>query len=145
MKLRTCLAGFLLAASCHNAWAQQRPGPTSASKIARTLTIATEQSAIVWLDEIRRGTTDQTGKLVLSKVSSGQHMLRVRAIGFKEITTPVLSAQRGEIRVRLLRSTDEAELAFQQAEAAREQAKDDASRQKAVELYRQALQLRPAF
>ena len=51
-------------------------------------------------------------------------------------------AQRGEIRVRLLRATDEADLAFQQAETARETARDDEARQKAAELYRQALKLR---
>ena len=58
---------------------------------------------------------------------------------------PVSPAQRGEIRVRLARTNDEAELTFQQAEIARESAKDDQSRQKSVDLYRQALQLRPAF
>src|SRR5437016_14029469 len=36
--------------------------------------------------------------------------------------------QRGEIKVRLLRTTDEAELTFQQAEAARETARDDEAR-----------------
>jgi tetratricopeptide (TPR) repeat protein len=145
MKLRICLAGFLLAVYGQTAWAQQRAKQTSIPNLARTLTIATEPDAVVWLDEIRRGTTDQTGKLVLLKVSSGGHALRVRAIGFKEVTTPVLRGQRGEIRQRLVRSTDEAELAFQQAEVAREQAKDDQARQKSAELYRQALQLRPAF
>jgi len=99
----------------------------------------------VWLDEIRRGTTDQAGKLALSRISSGQHSLRVRAAGFKEMTVPVLAAQQGEIRVRLLRTTDEAELTFQQAETARETARDDEARQRAADLYRQTLKLRAAF
>jgi len=47
--------------------------------------------------------------------------------------------------VRLARTNDETELSFQQAEEAREKAKDDESRQQAVELYRRALKLRPAF
>src|SRR5438128_7487162 len=141
MKLRICLAGFLLAVYGHPAWAQQRPKPAAVLNRARSLTIATEPNAIIWLDEIRRGTTDQTGKLVLLKVSPGRHVLRIRAMGFKEVTTPVQGFQRGEIKERLVRSTDEAELAFQQAETAREQAKDDESRQKSVELYRHALQL----
>ena len=55
------------------------------------------------------------------------------------------SGQSGEIKVRLPRTTDEAELTFQQAENARERSKDEDSRQKAAELYRQALKLRPAF
>ena len=44
-----------------------------------------------------------------------------------------------------MRTTDEAELAFQQAETARETARDDEARQKAADLYRRTLKLRPAF
>jgi tetratricopeptide (TPR) repeat protein len=80
----------------------------------------------------------------VTKLSAGRHTVRVRANGFKEATLPLLSAKRA-VTVRLLRTTDEAELLFQQAEQAREQAKDDESRQKAAELYRSALKLRPAF
>jgi tetratricopeptide (TPR) repeat protein len=146
MKLRVCLAGLLLTLYGHNAWTRQRPKtPAAAARTARTLVIAAEPNAIVWLDEIRRGTTDNVGKLVLAKVSSGAHSLRVRASGFKEVMMPITASQRGEIRVRLVRTTDEAELAFQEAENAREQARDEASRQKAAELYRRALRLRPAY
>jgi tetratricopeptide (TPR) repeat protein len=112
---------------------------------ARTLTILAEPNAIVWIDEIRRGTTDGGGRLSQIKVSAGAHNLRVRANGFKESSVPVTAAQRGEIRVRLVRTTDEAELAFQQAETARDAAKDEESRQKAVDLYRRTLRLRPGF
>lgn len=109
------------------------------------LTITTEPNAIIWLDEIRRGTTDAGGKLALSKVGTGRHTLRVRANGFKEVTLPLAAGRRGNVSVKLVRSTDAAELAFQRAETAREQAKDDAARQQAVGIYRQALKLRPAF
>jgi tetratricopeptide (TPR) repeat protein len=143
MKLRICLAALLLTVCGVAVLAQRKPIP--AATAGRTLTIVTEPNAIVWLDEIRRGTTDASGKLSLAKVSSGGHSLRVRAGGFKEVTMPVQAAQRGEIRVRLVRTTDEAELTFQQAETARETAKDDQSRQKSADLYRQALRLRPAF
>ena len=143
MKFRICLASFLLAVCGGAVLAQRKPIPTSNS--GRTLTIVTEPDAIVWLDEIRRGTTDAGGKLSLARVSSGAHSLRVRASGLKELTMPVSPAQRGEIRVRLVRTTDEAELTFQQAETARETAKDDQSRHRSVDLYRQALRLRPAF
>jgi tetratricopeptide (TPR) repeat protein len=123
----------------------QRPRTVPPPNTARTLTILTEPNAIVWIDEIRRGTTDGGGRLIQVKVSAGAHNLRVRANGFKESSVPVTAAQRGEIRVRLLRTTDEAELAFQQAETARDAAKDQESRQKAVDLYRRTLRLRPAF
>jgi tetratricopeptide (TPR) repeat protein len=144
MKLRICFAGLLLAACGGVAWAQ-RPKPTTAATTARTLTIVTEPNAIVWVDEIRRGTTDQGGTLAQVKVSAGAHTLRVRASGFKESSVPVPAAQRGVIKVRLVRTTDEAELAFQQAETARETAKDDESRQRAADLYRQTLKLRSTF
>ena len=110
-----------------------------------SLTIMTEPNAVVWLDEIRRGTADTSGKLTLTKVSPGRHTLRVRANGFKESTTPLLPGRRGIIPVRLVATTDKAELAFQEAETAREQAKDDGGREKSAEAYRRALKLRPVF
>ena len=140
-----CLGGLLLAVCFGIASAQQRRKPIVAPNAARALTLVTEPNAIVWLDEIRRGVTDAAGKLALKKISSGAHTLRLRANGFKEITMPIQPSQRGEIKVRLARTNDEAELTFQRAETARETAKDDASRQKAAELYRHALQLRIAF
>ena len=108
------------------------------------LTITTEPNAIVWIDEIRRGTTDASGKLSLTKVSAGRHSVRVRASGFKETTTPLLPGRR-VLAVKLLPTTDQAELRFQEAETAREKARDDLSLQKAVDLYREAIKLRPAF
>jgi tetratricopeptide (TPR) repeat protein len=108
------------------------------------VTITTEPNAIVWIDEIRRGTTDASGKLALTKVSAGRHSVRVRANGFKETTTPLLPGRR-VLAVKLAQSTDEAELRFQEAEVAREKARDDPSLQKAADLYREAIKLRPAF
>ncbi len=52
---------------------------------------------------------------------------------------------RGTLVVKLVQTTDQAELLFQQAETAREQAKDDDARQKAADLYRETLKLRAAF
>ena len=143
MKLRICLAALLLTICGSAVLAQRKPIPATNS--GRALMIVTEPNAIVWLDEIRRGATDAGGKLSLTKVSPGAHSLRVRAGGFKEVTLPISPAHRGEIRVRLARTTDEAELTFQQAETARETARDDEARQKSADLYRRALRLRPAF
>jgi tetratricopeptide (TPR) repeat protein len=132
-----CLSIFQTAPS-------QTSGPVSARLPGTSLTIATEPNAIVWIDEVRRGVTDATGKLTLAKSTPGRHTLRVRANGFKEMTGPLLPGRR-ELTVRLTRTNDEAELAFQKAEIAREQAKDDDSRKQAAELYRNALKLRRAF
>ena len=108
------------------------------------LTITTEPNAIVWIDEIRRGTTDASGKLTLTKVSAGRHSVRVRAKGFKETTAALLPGRR-MLPVKLLPTTDPAELKFQEAEAAREKARDQASQEKAADLYREALKLRSVF
>lgn len=144
MKLKIGLAVLLLIACGDMVSAQRRPNPDPAGK-ERALTVITEPNAIVWVDEIRRGTTDAGGTLALVKVSAGAHRLRVRAAGFKELTMSLTAGQRGEIKVRLVRTTDQAELTFQQAETARETARNDEARQKAADLYRQALKLRPAF
>jgi len=108
------------------------------------LIITTEPNAIIWIDEIRRGTTDDTGKLSLTKVSPGRHTVRVRASGFKE-TSVELAPGRRALAVKLVTTTDEAELLFQQAETAREKARDQSAQQKAADLYREAIKLRPAF
>jgi tetratricopeptide (TPR) repeat protein len=111
---------------------------------SRTFTITTEPNAVVWIDEIRRGVTDASGKLILKNVSPNRHRLRLRANGFKESTLPVLPG-RSSVTVTLVRTTDAAELAFQEAETAREKGTDEESRQRSVAAYRRALKLRPAF
>lgn len=108
------------------------------------LTITSEPNAIVWIDEIRRGTTDSSGKLSVARVSAGRHSVRVRADGFKETVTSLLPGRRA-LAVKLVRTTDQAELLFQEAEAAREKARDDAALQKAADLYREALKARAAY
>jgi tetratricopeptide (TPR) repeat protein len=109
-----------------------------------SLTITSEPNATVWIDEIRRGTTDASGKLTLIKVSAGRHSVRVRASGFKESTAALLPGRRA-LAVKLVTATDPAELKFQEAETAREKARDQAAQQNAAELYREAIKLRPAF
>lgn len=120
------------------------PNAFPQSRSTGAFTITTEPNATVWIDEIRRGVTDSAGKLEVKKVSVGRHVLRVRAMGFKEASVLVVAGKRSVV-VKLVRTTDEAELLFQQAEEAREKARDDVARQKAVELYREALKLRPAL
>lgn len=106
------------------------------------LTITTEPNAIVWIDEVRRGTTDASGKLTLTKLSPGRHTVRVRANAFKEATAVLLPGRR-TLAVKLVGTSDPAILMFQQAEKARESARDDASRENAAELYREALKNPP--
>lgn len=130
----------------HNSLAQHRTRRTPAtSSSSRSITIRTEPNAIVWIDEVRRGVTDREGKLVIKTAAAGRRILRVRASGFKETSIVLLPARRGTVAVRLVRTTDRAELSFQQAEAAREKARDDVAQKEAEELYRNAIKLRPRF
>ena len=108
------------------------------------LVITSEPNAIIWIDDIRRGTTDASGKLSLTKVSAARHTVRVRADGFKE-TSVALAPGRRSLAVKLVPTTEQAELLFQQAETAREKARDDDARKKAADLYREAIKLRAAF
>jgi tetratricopeptide (TPR) repeat protein len=124
---------------------KNRKKARDASASTRSITVSTEPNAVIWLDEIRRGVADAGGKLTLERVTAGHHTLRVRAGGFKERQLPLPANARDQFEVRLTRTTDEAELTFQQAETAREKAKDDEARRAAAELYRRAIELRPAF
>ena len=119
--------------------------PAASSVKNRTITVRTEPNAAVWVDELRRGTTNQTGQLEIPNLSANRHTLRVRARGFREKTLPLLPRGSSTIEVRLVRTTDEAELAFQQAEEMREKARDDEARKEAVAAYKRALKLRPVF
>src|SRR6185503_2855682 len=119
---------------CANVSLAQRGTNKVGSPPSNSLAITTEPSAIIWIDEIRRGVTDAAGRIEL-KTSAGRHTLRVRAMGFKETTVPLVAGRRS-MAVKLVKTTDQAELTFQQAEDAREKARDDEARQKAAELYR---------
>lgn len=135
---------FLTAVLFLNSSAASQTESTKLRTPAPVLTITSEPNAIVWIDEIRRGTTDSSGNLAITKLSPGRHTIRVRAVGFKETTMPLIAGRRS-VAVKLVTTTDEAELTFQQAEMAREQAKDDTDREKAADLYREAIKLRAAY
>jgi tetratricopeptide (TPR) repeat protein len=119
----------------------QRRAPAAPRVSTASVVINTEPNAIVWIDDVRRGMTDASGRLELKKVSAGRHTIRVRSLGFREVSTALLPGRRS-LSVKLVKSSDQAELLFQQAEEAREKARDDSARQKAAELYRQSLNLR---
>ena len=123
----------------------QRPRQATTTSGTRTISIVTQPATTIWIDEIKRGVTDDKGVLSPLKLSNGAHTLRARAMGFKEISIPIAAAQRESLLLRLFRTNDQAELLFQRAETARETARDEASRQSSADLYRQTIKLRPAF
>jgi len=115
-------------------------GATVAQRTSQSaLTVATEPGAVVFVDGIRFGTADQSGKIAIRYLSPGRHVLRVRANGYKETEKPLTTAQ-GEIKVALVKTTDPAELSFQEAERFA-----SADRDKAAAAYRKAIGLRPGY
>jgi len=118
----------------------QKPKPVSQTGRTRTITIVTEPKAIVWINDVRYGTTDENGKLTFKMISGGAKKIRVRADGFKESTQNLLATQKGEVKVALTETTDEAELAFQQAGTL-----SSIDREKAVEMYKRAISLRSKY
>lgn len=123
------------------AFSQRRSAPRAR---ASPVVVTSEPNAIIWIDEVRRATTDASGRAAIKNISAGRHTVRVRASGFKEVSVPLPPGRRA-LTVKLVRTTDQAELLFQQAEEAREKARDDAARQKAVELYEQTLAARSTY
>lgn len=106
----------------------------------RSITIATQPDAAIWIDGVRYGTADKAGKIEIKTVAAGAHTLRVRADGYKEKSQPLTASQKGEIRVELSKTSDEADLAFQDAERL---AGNDGERSAAA--YRKAIRLRPNY
>ena len=106
----------------------------------RSVTIMSQPDALVWIDGVNRGKTDKSGKLEIKTVSSGAHTLRLRADGFKEKLQPLTAIQKGEIKVVLVKTTDEAELAYQEGERL-----TGADREKSADAYRRAVKLRPNY
>lgn len=108
------------------------------AQAARSITVITEPNASLWIDDVLRGKTDESGKLAVKNVAAGIRKLRVRADGFKELSQNLTAAQKGDVKIALVKTTDEAELAFQKAEA-------ETDKKKAVEFYRTAIKLRPKY
>jgi len=142
-RLHFSILALVLLVAAPSALAQRRPrAPRPAAQAsARAVTIKTQPKAVVWVDEVRRGVTNEEGLLEL-KLAPGRRALRVRAAGFAEHTQALPPTGRGTVNVTLKPTTDQAELLFQQAEEAREKG---GGAEKAAELYRQALKLRPRF
>lgn len=104
----------------------------------RSINVVTEPEATVWIDGVRYGKTDKLGNLTIATVAPGAHTLRIRANGFKEISRPLGAAQKGDIEITLVKTTDEAELAYQKAEVL-----TTSDREAAAVAYRSAIKLRP--
>ena len=113
---------------------------TGISQVKPTvLTIVSEPSAMVFIDDIRFGITDASGKLVVKNLGGARHIVRIRASGFKEASKTIASSQ-GDVTLSLVKTTDTAELAFQQAEQLLSR-----DRSAAADAYRNAIKLKPGY
>lgn len=115
-------------------------GLSAHAQTGRSITVSTEPKASVWIDGVNYGRTGDDGTIAIRSVSAGAHTLKVRAAGFKEKSQPLTAIQKGDVRVVLVKTTDEAELAFQEGERF-----TSSDRDKAVEAYQRAIKLRPAY
>jgi tetratricopeptide (TPR) repeat protein len=102
--------------------------------------VETEPDAAISIDNVSFGKTDTSGTLSISTVAPGAHILKVRADGFKEKMQPLTALQKGSVKITLVKTTDEAELAFQEAERLA-----SSDREKAADAYRKAIKLRPNY
>lgn len=112
----------------------------SAAIVYRTVSVISEPDAVVWIDGVKYGKTGGDGKLSITTISPGKHVFRIKADGFKEVTKTILPTQKGDIAIPLIVTKDEAELAYQQAEAL-----SLTDRDKAAETFNKAIKLRPRF
>ncbi len=134
------LAVLILCAAFVSSSLQAQARKTALKPQSRSVTVITEVGATVWMNGVKYGKTDDTGKITISSVSPGKHTIRVRADGFKEALKPLLPTQKGNVEIPLTETSDEAELAFQLAEV---QATLD--REKAIAAYEKAIKLRPKY
>ncbi len=137
MKAAAAIALFLSLAIYASVNAQVKTAPKAAP--VRSITVVTEPSAAVWIDGVNYGRISKDGSLTI-KIAAGAHSLHVRADGFKEKSQPLTAVQKSEVKVALVKTTDEAELAFQDAERL-----VGTDREKAVAAYQKAVKLRPAY
>jgi cytochrome c-type biogenesis protein CcmH/NrfG len=112
---------------------------TQTTARSSTLTVVSEPGATVWVDGIRFGKTDPSGRILIKDLGGARHTVMVRSDGFREASKAIASA-RGDVKIGLVKTTDLAELAFQDAERLVSQ-----DRGQAAVAYRKAISLRPTY
>lgn len=110
------------------------------SQTRRSITVTSEPKAAVWLDGVLYGRANDQGKFEIASLTAGAHTLRVRLAGYKDSVKALTPAAKGEINIALVKTTDQADLAFQNGE---QLAFKD--REKSVESFNKAISLRPNF
>jgi len=96
--------------------------------------------SVVFINNVRHGSTNENGELDLPRVMAGSYPVRVRTVGYADWkgSTIIVVGGSGTLKVTQQTTSDEPTLHFQKAEALRDKGKN----KDAVEEYRQALALR---
>ena len=99
-----------------------------------------QPESVVFINNVRHGTTGQNGELDLPRVMAGSYPVRVRTVGYADWRGSTIIAAGGSrtLRVTQQQTGDEPTLRYQKAEALRDKGKN----RDAVEEYKQALALR---
>jgi hypothetical protein len=137
-RLFTIAISGLLATAAITTEAQVRK--TTSLPPLRKITIVSQPNTGVWIDGVLFGKTGSDGRLEIRAAPAGTHNIKFRSDGFRERSHVLLASATGEIKITLVKTTDEAELAFQEAERLAV-----IDREKAAETYRKAIKLRPDF
>jgi tetratricopeptide (TPR) repeat protein len=105
-----------------------------------SLTIATKPGTMIWVDSLYYGPVSESGELTVNNLPAGNHTVRARLKGMREVTQAVKIAAGSQPSIELTFSVsaDQAEESFQTAEELRELG-DHAE---AVKAYRKAIKLR---
>lgn len=136
MQFAKTFSVLLIAAAAISAQTVRKP----ATPVFRTISIIAEPGAKVWLDGIYFGKVSTAGDLTIKTVSTGAHKLKLRLDGYAPKEQAVAATQRGNVTISLVKTTDKAELAYQEAERL---ASED--REKSIAKFKQAIELRPNF
>ena len=139
MKVVAAIAIFLSTAIFSGVGAQVKIAQKPTGQF-RSITIISEPNSNVWIDGVLFGKTKADGSLEIRTISSGTHSIRLRADGFKEQNQTLTATQKGNVNISLTKTTDKAELAFQEAERM-----GSVDREKAVAAYKQAIALKPKY
>lgn len=125
--------------------AQRKPATASATARATgALKVITGQAgSVVFINNVRHGTTNEKGELDLPRARAGSHTARVRTVGFNDWTGPVVIAANASrtLKVTQQPTSDQAILHYQKGDALR----DKGQNKDAVAEYQQALSLRSQF
>jgi len=114
--------------------------PQSQRLSAARVTILALPGTVVSLNDVRRGTTDAQGRLVIAPVEPGRYRLRATKLGRRDYEASVQLRPAASVRVKVVQPllTDAAERARQRADDLREKKAHEA----AVAEYTRALTLR---